>query len=215
MMRLPTITENRLVQETEKEILRKIIHAIGEVPKGIYSPSDDSFMLLEAIARMPVEGIRVLDIGTGSGILGLFCAARGAQVTATDIDDLALRHAQKAARTLGLGIQAVISDIFSNIDGRFELITFNPPYLPSSTIEDRTVDGGAQGTVLSKRFLTGLRDHLEGNGIALLLVSSFNDALLPLSMWNPQFDCEVLAKHSLFFEELKVLRVRLRDSFAR
>jgi release factor glutamine methyltransferase len=209
------MAENKIVQETEKELLEKIVYAVGGVGKGIYAPSDDTFLLLEAIATMPVEGIRVLDIGTGSGVLGLFCAARGARVTATDIDDSALRHAQKAAQALGLSIHAVVSNIFSNVHGRFDLIIFNPPYLPSSAIEDRTVDGGAHGTVLSKRFLAGLKDHLEWNGIALLLVSSLNDASFHLPIENPHFNYEAVAKRSLFFEELKVLRIRLGDDFAR
>jgi release factor glutamine methyltransferase len=214
-MPYPRTTESRLVQENERQLLGRIIHAVGTLPKGIYVPSDDTFLMLESIARIPVEGKNVLDMGTGSGILGLFCAARGARVTATDIDDLALRHAKNAAQTLGLSIEAVVSDIFVNVQGRFDLISFNPPYLPSSTVQDRTVDGGRHGTVLSKRFLVGLGKHLEKDGTALLLVSSLNDASFHLHLENLSFDYEVVAKRPLFFEELRVLRIRLRDDFAR
>lgn len=203
------------MQKAENEVLKRVIRAVGDVPKGIYAPSDDTFLMLDAVAKVRVEGKKALDIGTGSGILGLFCAARGGRVTVTDVDDLALRHAQKAARALGLSIQVIMSDIFSNVQGRFDLIIFNPPYLPSSKVEDRTVDGGAQGTALSKLFLGGLAEHLERDGTALLLVSSLNDpaSLLPAAI--PQFDYVVMAKRSLFFEELKVLRVRFREDLAR
>lgn len=202
------------MQKAENEALRKVIRAVGDVPKGIYAPSEDTFLMLDTIAKMTVEGKKVLDIGTGSGILGLFCAARGGRVTVTDIDDSALLHAQRAAQALGLNIQGIMSNLFSNVQERFELIIFNPPYLPSATVEDRTVDGGAQGTALSKRFLAGLADHLDRDGAALLLTSSLNDParLLP---GIAQFEYEVMGKRSLFFEELKVLRIRLREDLAR
>ena len=202
------------MQKAANEILREVIRAVEDLPKGIYAPSDDTSLMLDTITKMQVEGKKVLDIGTGSGILGIFCAARGARVTVTDIDDSALHHAQKAARAMGLSIQAIMSDIFSNVQGRSDLIIFNPPYLPSSRVEDRTVDGGTQGTVLSKRFLADLADHLERDGTALLLVSSLNDSASLLSAAIPQFDHVVMGKRSLFFEELKVLRIRFREDLA-
>jgi release factor glutamine methyltransferase len=204
------------VQKAEnEEILRKILRAIGDVPKNVYSPSDDTFLMLDALAKIPIEGKKVLDVGTGSGILSLFCAARGAHVTATDVNELCLQTAQKAARTLGLSIRSILSDMFSNVREQFNVIIFNPPYLPSSTVEDRTVDGGPDGTALSKRFLRSLADHLERDGTALLLVSSLNDSASLFSAGIPEFQYEVTAKRSLFFEELQVLSVRFRDDLAR
>lgn len=198
-----------------EEILRKILRAIGHVPKSVYSPGDDTFLMLDAITKISVGGKQVLDVGTGSGILGLFCASRGALVTVTDVDQLALEHAQKAARVLGLSFQTILSDMFSNVQGKFDLVTFNPPYLPSSTVEDRTVDGGRGGIALSKRFLGGLADYLKCDGTALLLISTLNDSGSLISEANPEFQCEVLAKRQLFFEELQVLSVRFRDDLAR
>jgi len=197
------------------EILRKILCAIGDVPRSVYSPSDDTFLILDALAKTPVEGKKVLDVGTGSGILGLFCAARGAHVTATDVNELCLQTVQKAARALGLSIRAISSDLFSNVRERFNVIIFNPPYLPSLTVEDRSVDGGPDGMALSKRFLRNLADHLERDGTALLLVSSLNDSASLFSAEIPQFQYEVTTKRSLFFEELQVLNVRFRDDLAR
>jgi release factor glutamine methyltransferase len=170
--------------------------------------------MLDAIAKISVGGKQVLDIGTGSGILGLFCASRGAHVTVTDVDQSALEYAQKTARVLALGLQTVLSDVFSNVQGKFDLVTFNPPYLPSSTVEDRTVDGGPGGIALSKRFLGGLGEHLNCDGTALLLISTLNDSASLISEVNPEFQYEVMAKRQLFFEELQVLSVRFRDSLA-
>lgn len=199
----------------DEKILRKILHAIGDVPKNVYSPSDDTFLMLDALAKISIEGKKVLDVGTGSGILSLFCAARGAHVTATDANELCLQTVQKAARTLGLSIQSILSDLFSNVREQFDVIIFNPPYLPSSTVEDRAVDGGPDGTALSKRFLRSLAGHLERNGTAFLLVSSLNDPASLSSAGIPEFQYDVTTKRSLFFEELQVLSVRFRDDLAR
>lgn len=198
-----------------EEILRKILRAIGDVPKNVYSPSDDTFLMLDALAKIPLEGKKVLDVGTGSGILSLFCAARGAHVTATDVNEPCLLAVRKAAGTLGLSIRTILSDLFSNIREQFNVIIFNSPYLPSATVEDTAVDGGSDGTALSKRFLRNLAGHLERNGTALLLVSSLNDPASIFSAGIPEFQYEVTAKRSLFFEELQVLKVRFRDDLAR
>jgi release factor glutamine methyltransferase len=169
--------------------------------------------MLDAIAKLPVEGMQVLDVGTGSGILGLFCSARGAHVTVTDVDDSALQQAQKAAQVLGLSVQPVLSDLFSKVQGQFDLVLFNPPYLPSSGVEDRTVDGGKSGTTLSGRFLDELPRHLNRDGTALLLLSTLNDPTSLLGAY-PEFQSSVMVKRSLFFEELQVLCVRFREDFA-
>jgi release factor glutamine methyltransferase len=195
------------------EVLRKIFRVIRDAPESVYPPSEDSFLMIDAIATLPVEGRRVLDVGTGSGVLGLFCALRGAQVTVTDVDELALQQTMKAAGVLGLSVEATLSDMFSNVQGLFDLVLFNPPYLPSSVVEDRTVDGGRGGTTLLKRFLEGLAAHLKNSGTALLLASGLNDPASLLEE-HPEFQYSVVAKRALFFEELQVLSVRFRENLA-
>ena len=166
--------------------------------------------MLDAMADVAVEGKEVLDLATGSGILGLFCAMRGALVTVTDLDEIAVRHALKAAKSLGVRLMPIVSDLFSNVKGEFDFVLFNPPYLPSNEIADRTVDGGPNGTTLARRFLQDLPNHLRKDGTALLLLSSLNE---PASLIDehPEFHFSVEKKRALFFEELQVLCLRLRE----
>jgi release factor glutamine methyltransferase len=194
--------------------LRKIIQAIGDTPTNTYYPSDDSYLMLDALARLPLQEKKVLDVGTGSGVLALFCATHGAQVTATDIDRSSLRHADKASGILGLSLELIVSDLFSKVKGQFDLVLFNPPYLPSSALEDSAVDGGPGGAMLSRRFLEELPIHLKRAGTALLLVSSLNEPASWVERY-PEFQFSVMAKRSLFFEELRVLGVRFREDLAR
>jgi len=188
--------------------LKRILSTIKNAPARVYAPSDDSLLMIDAIARLPLSGRSVLDMGTGSGILGLYCAMRGAKVTVSDIDEAAVEEVDYAAEALGLQITSRLSDLFSNIPDRFDLILFNPPYLPSLGVDDRSVDGGPSGTMLADRFLEELPSHLRLRAEALLLLSSVNDPA-SVQLRHRKLEFSTVARKSFFFEELQVLRVRL------
>jgi release factor glutamine methyltransferase len=195
---------------TDDELLKRIISVTGNPPPPLYAPSDDSLLMIDAIAHLPLSGKRVLDMGTGSGILALYCAMRGANVTAADIDQAAIEYVSHLATNLEIQINACFSDLFSKITSRFDLIFFNPPYLPSLKIVDRSIDGGSGGTVIANRFLAELPNHLARGAEAYLLLSSVNDPV-SVQLRHENLDFRVVARKALFFEELQVLRVRLRD----
>ena len=194
-------------------VLKKILPVTSIVPPRVYAPSDDSFLMIEALPPLQLRHKRVLDMGTGSGILGLYCALRGADVTASDIDDYAIKETGRAAEMLGARLKLLVSDLFSNVPGQFDLILFNPPYLPSRDREDITVDGGPGGTMLTDRFLHDLPTHLDRRGEALLMTSSLNDPS-SIRLRHRSLEFSTVVRRSFFFEELQVLRVRLRDNLA-
>lgn len=197
----------------ETEILSRVLRAIGNPPGEVYAPSDDSFLMISAVPTYDLAGKSVLDLGTGSGVLGLYCALHGAVVTVSDSDEPALQHTQKAASELGVELKAAKSDLFSGIHDSFDFVFFNPPYLPSVNVTDRTVDGGLMGADVTRRFLWDLPNHLKKDGTAFLLVSSVNNAPALVAEYS-EFEFLPVAKRSLFFEELQVLRVRFRNSLA-
>jgi len=176
-----------------------------------YEPREDSFLMLEALAELSLRGVHLLDMGTGSGILAAYCAKRGAEVTASDIDVDAIKALELTTDRLGMSIKLVACDLFSKIDGSFDVIVFNPPYLPSPTIRDRTIDGGERGVETINRFLDELAQHLAKDGIGLLVVSSFND-LDRLMANHPDLGFRVVRERSLFFERLYVLEARARKT---
>jgi release factor glutamine methyltransferase len=176
-----------------------------------YEPREDSFLMLEALAGLSLGGLRVLDMGTGSGILAVYCARRGADVTASDIDIEAIRALQLTCDRMGISIKLVTCDLFSKIPERFDIVVFNPPYLPSSTIGDRTTDGGEAGTEVISRFLSELTQHLVENGRGILVISSLNDPER-LMIRHPDLSFKTLRERSLFFERLYVLEARARHA---
>jgi release factor glutamine methyltransferase len=165
--------------------------------------------MLQALSNIELNDLIVCDIGTGSGILGLFCAIRGADVTVTDINEIALHETLAAAKRLGVTVKPVLSDVFAQVNGKFDLALFNPPYLPSEVVLDRAVDGGPNGLALTRKFLKDLPTRLKDKGRGLLLLSSLNNPTEVISEYA-EFSFEVLATRQVFFEELQVLDLRLR-----
>lgn len=178
-----------------------------------YAPREDTFLMLEALADLRLQGVRVLDVGTGSGMLAAYCVSRGADVTASDIDATAIEELKSVAGQLGITLKLISCDLFSKIDGHFDIIVFNPPYLPSHEFDDRTVDGGKHGTVVINRFLDQLGPHLAEDGFGLILTSSLNDPE-QLEMSHPDLCFETLRQQSLFFETLYVLKVTRKRTTA-
>jgi release factor glutamine methyltransferase len=141
----------------------------------VYQPEDDTFLLLRAALREVRPTDRVLEVGTGSGRVAVGIAEMGARVVGTDINP----HAVLAARSCG--VEAVRTDLAVGLAGPFDLIVFNPPYLPTAP-DDRiddwleyALDGGPDGRQVIERFVRDLGRVLAPYGRLLLLVSSLTD----------------------------------------
>jgi release factor glutamine methyltransferase len=80
---------------------------------------------------------RVLDVGTGSGAIALSIAHEhpGARVVATDTSEPALELAQENAAAHGLEVTFVRADVLDGVDGPFDLVVSNPPYIEPGEIE--------------------------------------------------------------------------------
>jgi release factor glutamine methyltransferase len=118
-------------------------------------------------------GCRVLDLGTGTGVLALAAATRGAAVVAVDLDPRAVRCARINALLNGLEARVEVreGDLFAPVAGeRFDLVLSNPPYYagrPASP-DELALYGGD----FADRFATGLPSHLGAGGRALVVLSS-------------------------------------------
>ena len=93
---------------------------------GVYKPLENE----PACAEYCKDGDRVLDLGCGSGVCGVFCAPKAREVIAVDISAAAVRNTEENCRRLGLSnVTALQSDMFSRVEGKFDLILANPPYI--------------------------------------------------------------------------------------
>lgn len=145
------------------------------IPEGVYVPREDTDLAADWITDT-IDGGRFADIGTGSGLLALVAAQRGADVIATDRNPAAVETTRRNAADNGLDITVQEGDMFGPVEGRFDTITFNAPYLPGDregrTEEELAWYGGEDGRELIRRFLDGLDQHLTDDGTALLVLSS-------------------------------------------
>ena len=175
---------------------------------SVYAPSDDSYLMLEALEESLKGPKTVLDMGTGSGILAIAAAKKDCSVTAVDINPDAIEAAKENAKKERVKISFVLSDLFEKVKGRYDLIVFNPPYVKTEDSEKTDMQsiawqGGKDGMAVINRFLKQVKDFLKPGGRVLLLVSSVDDRVPPI----PGFKTKVLKKKSLFFERLFVLEL--------
>ena len=187
---------------------------MADIRKDVYEPAEDTFLLMDAVAH--IRGKKCLEIGTGAGMVAILLAKNGNEVTATDIDPGAVACATANAETNGARIMFKRADLFSGIKGRFDVIAFNPPYLPTEADDsvkgplNKALDGGPDGLAVTKRFLEGARKHLKEGGEIYTIISSLSPDEAVDLMLNG-FDAAVLASSKHFFEEIRVLRLRTRQ----
>jgi HemK-related putative methylase len=166
----------------------------------VYRPREDSRLLKEAVLDLDLEGKKFLDMGTGTGYIAEAALSEGADVTAVDIDEKAV---EAARNRLPSNVDVICSDLFADVQDSFDVVAFNPPYLPRAPGGTRATVSGEAGSKVSREFLRQSPDYVSQEGETILVVSSRN---------NLQTEgCETLISRRLWFEKLEV--VNIRDSF--
>lgn len=153
--------------------------------KGTLEPRPDTEVLVDALLPILHERVgqgrkpRILDLGTGTGAicLALLHECADASGVGIDISEDALSTAKANAEMNGLGtrFEALRSDWFSQVRGKFDLVVSNPPYIPSADIAglDREVrehdplaalDGGTDGLDPYRIIANQALEHLAEGG---------------------------------------------------
>ena len=179
---------------------------IHEHPE-VYPPSEDSILFIESLDVRPGE--RILEIGCGSGVVSIHCALNGCEVTAGDINPFAVELAQRNAESNGVTMDIRLTDVYDDIDGEFDTILFNLPYLP---VEDEGLlakawSGGDDGLGPLPRLLGESDKVLAEGGRIVVVTSSLMDAEATeqvMSGWEKR----ILGELPLFFEKLYVVELR-------
>lgn len=190
MNREDEMPEARL--QSYREVLRKrashipLQHITGEqefmglnfaVNEHVLVPRQDTEILVEETLKFLKPGMKVLDMCTGSGciIISLMEYAKGITGTGADISGEALKVARKNAANLGADVRFVESDLFSNIEGQYDCIVSNPPYIPTADIEQlenevklhdpwNALDGMEDGLHFYRRIVEESGNYLKTGG---------------------------------------------------
>lgn len=182
----------------------------------VYTPSEDSFLMSQILKEKLPEllkenpNLKFLEVGVGSGIhletaknLGI----KKENIFSSDIDIKSVNHCNL------LGFNCIHSDLFDKIPKlKFNLIIFNPPYLPEDSREPKdsklATTGGKKGNEIILRFLKQAKDFLEKDGKIFLITSSLaeNIDFASLGYSAKEIGCE-----KLFFERLCVWELGLKS----
>ena len=123
------------------------------------------------------QKVKVLDLCTGSGCIGISVKklCQNTEVTLADISEGALAVAKKNAENLNANVTLIRGNLFENIEGRFDYILSNPPYIPSQVIQGLmpevkdheprlALDGEEDGLAFYRRIIEQAPDYLNSNG---------------------------------------------------
>ncbi len=178
----------------------------------IYQPAEDSYLLAKTLKnhfKNKTKSISILDLGSGSGIQAQTCKKLGFNnILTTDINPEAVKHLKKQ------NFNTIKSNLFSDMDKsnkqqKFDLIIFNPPYLPQDKREPKdsqiNTTAGKQGYEIIIKFLKQVKTHLNKQGIILLLFSSLSQPKIIINKAKElKYKIRLLASQKLDFEELYV-----------
>ena len=191
--RLASYIARRLAGEPVHRILgHREFHGIDlALSDDTLEPRDDTEavveLALETVGRDRQRELSILDLGTGTGAiaLALLTELPKARATATDIAKGATETARANAARAGLSdrFDAVCCDWFVGVEGRFDLIVSNPPYIPSAEIDGlarevrrfdppRALDGGRDGLDAYRAIASGAMAHLADRGTVVVEIGS-------------------------------------------
>jgi len=132
-----------------------------------------SLILGRYVESQDLKGKTFLDMGAGSGIIGLFAARAGATVTGVDINPNAVQCAAENASAAKFQIEYRESDLFSALPGRrFDVVAWNPPFFPKAvrTTAEAALHAG-EGYAAIVRFARSCRGHLSAGGRIILVTT--------------------------------------------
>ncbi|MFX1236971.1 MAG: HemK2/MTQ2 family protein methyltransferase [Promethearchaeota archaeon] len=218
---------------------------------SVYFPSDDSYLILDyfqsKITPDYFDGIQfnsinnVLDMGTGSGIIAITLLLLKSnydkfnpKIYASDILEQAIKCAKINEKANGFKgeIEYFLSNLFKSfpehLNNLFNIIIFNPPYLPSSELiekqerssSDYCWNGGINGNEIICEFINKLKDFLNVSSnyeaSAYFISSSRADnekdnEKLERIIIAQGFKHDILAKKHVFFEDIILNRLKLKD----
>ncbi|MEK6913189.1 MAG: HemK2/MTQ2 family protein methyltransferase [Nanoarchaeota archaeon] len=173
---------------------------------SIYQPAEDSYLMSRILKEQIPElleknpNLTFLEIGAGSGIHLETAKSLGIKkenIFSSDIDKKSVSHCNL------LGFNCIHSDLFENISGKYDLMIFNPPYLPDDVREPKNsklaTTGGKKGNEIILNFLKQAKNYLKIDGKIFLITSSLAE---DVSFEQLDYKAKEIGCENLFFERL-------------
>ncbi|MBR1692132.1 MAG: peptide chain release factor N(5)-glutamine methyltransferase [Lachnospiraceae bacterium] len=152
-----------------------------QVNEHVLIPRQDTETLVEEVLMQLHDGMRILDLCTGSGciLLSLLHYSNSCEGIGADVSEEALAVARDNAHRLGLEAVFLKSDLFENVTGSFDIIVSNPPYIETKVIDTLmeevreheprlALDGGEDGLLFYRRIAEDAKRYLCRGGMLFL-----------------------------------------------
>lgn len=183
------------------------------VEPGVLIPRDDTEHLVTcAVEKInAINAINVLDMCTGSGIIGLTLALEcpSTKVTMVDVDDTPIRVSSVNAKLLDVYDKVTIiqSDLFTKVTGKFDIICSNPPYIHPDAMKAMDKDvvdhephlalvGGQDGLVFYRAIIDQAPLYLNKNGVLVFEIGHDQGNIVKLLMEDNFYNVEVLKDYA-------------------
>jgi release factor glutamine methyltransferase len=148
------------------------------VDENVLIPRPDTEILVQCVIDLKKKNI--LDMCTGSGCIAISIAKnlKDTKVYAADISEKVIEIAKKNAKNNSVDIKFIVSNLFENVDKKFDVIVSNPPYIKTSVITELekevqnepiiALDGGSDGLVFYRKIISEAKEYLNDNGYLAL-----------------------------------------------
>ncbi|MCD6111531.1 MAG: methyltransferase [Thermoplasmata archaeon] len=182
---------------------------------GVYHPAEDTYLLVDGVMDHlpPGEGRSFLEVGSGTGMVTVAAALRGYSVHFCDLNPRAVLCTRENLRRAGLeGEEIDPEEFFEGEGGAYDVIVFNPPYLPGRVEGEEwerlaLEGGGPRGRGVIERFLRALPGQMGRSSVALLILSSLNSPS-EIKEAHPELSFEILKNLTMGLETLYLVEIR-------
>jgi release factor-specific protein-(glutamine-N5) methyltransferase len=158
-----------------------------KVDERVLIPRPETEDLAMMVVSMVKTGRKVLDLCTGSGAIAIAVAKElekkniRAEITASDISEDALTLAKENAELNGASVQFIQSDLFEKLEGEYDIVVSNPPYIPTATVQTLqrevrdfephlALDGGEDGLDIYRKIARQAAAHIRAGGTLVMEV---------------------------------------------
>ena len=163
---------------------------------NVLTPRQETEILVDMIAKENSGRLKVLDICSGSGCIGISLAKhKNFDVTLCDISNYAIENSKENAKINSVDVEIIQSDLFQNIKGKFDIIVSNPPYIktevcarlePEVKFHDPilALDGGVDGMKFYRQIIKQAPEFLNYNGKLYLEIDNGLEKEIPMLLFS-------------------------------
>jgi release factor glutamine methyltransferase len=148
------------------------------VPTNVFASVPwDINLLAQTVVREVKEADKVLDMGTGSGVQAILAASKSKDVTAVDVNPFAVKCAEQNVKLnkLSSRVKVIESDLFEKVEGRFDLIIFDPPFRWSEPRDLWERSSADKDYSTLNNFFVGAMEHLNEGGRIIMHFGTSGD----------------------------------------